>query len=179
MDEYLSVAYKSDIAFENLISYFEKQDEKVVICMFGDHHPSVTSFLTADDAGGTLTKEEQYMNRYKTPFVIWANYDIEEAEGLDIGMSYLGVLLQEKAGVNLTPYFLFLEKQMKEAAKMLGGDLYILPSSVHEVIVVPAVVIDPTKAADMVREINQTVVEPREFLSDMVLKYAGGKITEV
>ncbi|MBR1771054.1 MAG: LTA synthase family protein [Lachnospiraceae bacterium] len=113
LDEYLSAAYKSDQAFENLLAYFEKQEDKVVICMFGDHHPFVTDLLPANTANGSLTKAEQYMNRYKTPFVIWANYDIAEACDLDISVNYLGGLVMDTAGVPLSPFFAFLQEQEK------------------------------------------------------------------
>ena len=36
---------------------------------------------------------------YKVAFVIWANYDIPEQAELDIGMSYLGGLLLDVAGI--------------------------------------------------------------------------------
>ena len=60
-----------------------------------------------------------------------------------------------------------------------GSDLYILPSSIHEVIVTPVANLSPKNVVNMVREINRDVVSEDEFLSDTVLKYAGGKITEV
>lgn len=107
MDEYLSLAKISDEAFENLVTYFADQDEKVIICMFGDHHPFVTSILTPYASN---TESENMMNMYKTPFVIWANYDIEEAEGLDISANYLGGMLLEQAGIPLSPWFAFLRE---------------------------------------------------------------------
>ena len=116
-DIYLSLIYETDKAFAELVHYFEKQDERVIICMFGDHQPKFDDGDFYEDIYRQtegLSKEEQKRNLYKTPFVIWANYDIEEAEDLDIGMNYLGVLLQQTAGVELTPYFRFLKNQMTE-----------------------------------------------------------------
>ncbi|MBR1771025.1 MAG: LTA synthase family protein [Lachnospiraceae bacterium] len=116
-DIYLSLVYESDRAFGELIDYFAAQEEKVVICMFGDHQPKFESETFYEDIYRQtpgLTEEERKRNLYKTPFVIWANYDIDEAEGMEIGMSYLGVLLQRTAGVELTPFAHFLEEQMRE-----------------------------------------------------------------
>lgn len=116
-DIYLSLIYETDRAFGELIRYFEAQDEKVIICMFGDHQPKFFAENFYEDIYRQtpgLSDTDKTLNLYKTPFVIWANYDIEEAEGLDIGMSYLGILLQETAGVEITPFGRFLEKQMAE-----------------------------------------------------------------
>jgi hypothetical protein len=111
IDEYLSLIKISDEAFEDLIGYFEKQDEKVIICMFGDHQPYLSRTIVGDE---DQLSAEQKLNMYKTPFVIWANYDIDEADDYDISMNYLGGLLLRTAGLPLSPYFTFLEKQREE-----------------------------------------------------------------
>lgn len=52
---------------------------------------------------------------------------------------------------------------------MLKSDLYILPSSIHEIIVLPVDFRDDvTGLKDMVNTVNQTQVLPEEFLSDSV-----------
>ena len=113
---YLSLIKESDEAFEQLIAYFEAVDEPVVICMFGDHQPKLQDSFYEEIYSKTegLKEEDKVMNQYKTPFVIWANYDIEEQEGLDIGMGYLGALLMKTADVPASPYFSFLQDYMKE-----------------------------------------------------------------
>ena len=70
------------------------------------------------------------------------------------------------AGVIMYPGFL------DEAAEKIGGDFHILPSSLHEVILVP----DDGDAkaavlADMVQEVNATQVSPEDQLSDHVYHY--------
>jgi hypothetical protein len=111
VDEFLSLIKISDEAFEELIDYFEKEDEKVIICMFGDHQPYVSSMIVGEE---DELSAEQKMNMYKTPFIIWANYDIEESDDYDISMNYLGGLLLRTAGVPLSPYFTYLEKLREE-----------------------------------------------------------------
>lgn len=102
---YLSLLEKSDEAFEYLIDYFKSKEEPVIICMFGDHWPTIEDELLArmeknsgEDELGILTKE------YQTPFLIWANYDIEEKTYENISANYLSTLLLETAGVPLTDY---------------------------------------------------------------------------
>ena len=54
---------------------------------------------------------------------------------------------------------------------MMGSDLYILPSSIHEVLAVSAEDRDLEDLEEMVRSVNQTDVSPEEVLSDNVYKY--------
>lgn len=117
VDIYLSLVYETDKAFEELITYFEEQDEKVIVCMFGDHQPKFESTNLYEEIyrqTDGLTEEDKKLNLYKTPFVIWANYDIPEAEGLNISTNYLGVLLQQTAGVELTGQFAYLADLCEE-----------------------------------------------------------------
>lgn len=110
IDEYLTLVKISDGAFADLVGYFEEQDEKVIICMFGDHQPWLSELITGADGNGGSSDAKELMKMYKTPFVIWANYDIEEEDGYDISINYLGGLLQKTAGVPMSPYFMYLEK---------------------------------------------------------------------
>ena len=44
------------------------------------------------------------MLRYQVPYVIWANYDIEEATDVETSLNYLGAQVLSIAGVPLSPY---------------------------------------------------------------------------
>ncbi len=114
LDVYLSLVKVSDEAFSELIAYFEEEEEKVIILMFGDHQPSIRGVTTYLEEAGKNPGPLERMLLYKTPFVIWANYDIEEAEGYDISMNYLGGLLMETAGMELSPYFAYLRNLRQE-----------------------------------------------------------------
>ena len=43
------------------------------------------------------------------PFIIWANFDIEEEHNIEISANYLSDLVFEKAGIQLSPYQQYLE----------------------------------------------------------------------
>ena len=61
---------------------------------------------------------------------------------------------------------------LKKFAEKIGGDFYILPSSVHEVIFIPANVdMNARYLIQMVKEVNATEVSPDEVLSDNVYMY--------
>lgn len=58
-----------------------------------------------------------------------------------------------------------------ELAERLGSDLYILPSSIHEVLLLPVSMGTPEELAGIVKEVNRTLVLPEERLSDRVYRY--------
>ncbi len=64
-------------------------------------------------------------------------------------------------------------KTMREAAETIGGDFMILPSSVHELVLVPSTGKpgEAVQMARMVREINKTEVAEDEILSCHVYRY--------
>ena len=54
----------------------------------------------------------------------------------------------------------------------MDDDYYVLPSSVHEVLIVPAEYVRNRQMLDeMVREVNQVCVEEEEILSDHAYYY--------
>ena len=62
---------------------------------------------------------------------------------------------------------------LQKTAKLLQEDFYILPSSVHEVIVLPVSAAGERQSMrEMVREINSTQVAPEEVLSDNLYFYS-------
>ncbi len=69
---------------------------------------------------------------------------------------------------------LLYKNVLKNFAKEKEDDLYILPSSTHELILIPARVVWYTGIEHlkrMVKEVNSTQVEPEEVLSDNVYMY--------
>ena len=114
MEIYLSLMRESDSAFKSLIKYFNEVDEKTIILFFGDHQPhdyAIRSLLEQNGYG--FTKEEMDQNRRIVPYVLWANYPIEEQEELDISANFLSSLLMETAGLEQSPYGYFLSNLRK------------------------------------------------------------------
>lgn len=67
---------------------------------------------------------------------------------------------------------LFYPGQLDEIAQQVGGDYYIIPSSIHEVILVPDDGSIEREALDsMIREVNTTVVNPEDRLADDAYHY--------
>ena len=117
VDQYLSLIKQSDNAFRYLINYFSQVEEPTMILLFGDHQPQVaTSFYTkmlggSEDTWDAATAQK----RQAVPFVIWANYDIPEAEGVELSLNYLSALLMDTANLPMTGYQKYLARLWKAA----------------------------------------------------------------
>lgn len=107
LEQYLSLIKRTDQALENLIDYFAGQKEKTIIVFFGDHQPadSVAAPVLALNGKdvNSLNSEDQRL-RYQVPYVIWANYDIEEGTGEDTSANYLAARVLQTAGVPTSAY---------------------------------------------------------------------------
>ncbi len=109
---YLNLIKKSDEALEELVNYFSNVDEPTIIVLYGDHQPNVESgFYTAlrqlnDETGlSGLIKSER---KYRIPFMIWANYDIEEQTDVEISLNYLAAYMKQSLGMPMTGFDKYL-----------------------------------------------------------------------
>ena len=67
---------------------------------------------------------------------------------------------------------LFYPGQLEAIAQQMGSDFFVLPSSVHETLILPDDgTAEPGSLQFMVREINQSTVAPEDRLSDFVYHY--------
>jgi hypothetical protein len=107
-EQYLSLIKRSDEAFRNLCEYFSGQDEKTIILMFGDHQPADYVVRSIQQISENSLEGQQ--QRYLVPYVMWANYDIEEREGSISSPNYMAIPLLEEAGIPLTGYQKFLKE---------------------------------------------------------------------
>lgn len=117
LEQYLSLMKVTDSEFENLVNYFSNVDEKTVIVFFGDHQPNnavAGPILSANGIDSEDMTMEQLNSRYEVPYVVWANYDIEEAKNADTSLNYLGAEVLEISGVPTSDYQNFLLELKKE-----------------------------------------------------------------
>lgn len=112
---YVNLMKISDDAFGELVGYFEKVENPVIICLFGDHQPILKdSYYEAAFAGNEMSEQEMNLQKYIVPYVIWANYDVDwEAYG-DMSANYLPAVLTESAGLQLPPFYQYLMELYEE-----------------------------------------------------------------
>lgn len=119
---YLTLIHESDRALARFINYFREHEEPTIICFFGDHQPMLENeFLEemCEKNFSELTLEEQ-QKLYMVPFLIWANYDIEEKVMDDTSLNYLGSILCDEAGIPLTAYQKYL-LQLKDEIPVVNA----------------------------------------------------------
>lgn len=111
LPNYLSLLKLSDEAIEYLINYFTTADENTIIVFFGDHQTTNSVMAPIWKLNGkssdSLSVEEQNL-RYKVPFFIWANYDIEECSGVETSANFLGIKTLQAANLPLSDYATYL-----------------------------------------------------------------------
>lgn len=114
---YVNLIKLTDTAFEKLIDHYKNSDRPTVVVFFGDHQPDPNVYDIMWSQNGksadTLDKEDTF-NTYRVPFIIWANYDIEEKSGLEISDNYLGNMTLKAAGIPLTKYRTFTDEFSKK-----------------------------------------------------------------
>ena len=100
----------SDEALAELLEYFAREEEPVLLVFFGDHQPILETELTEKLLGSELSAltVEQVQQRYQCPFFIWSNYDCESEWIEAMSVNYLPALILEKAGLEQPLYYEFL-----------------------------------------------------------------------
>ena len=79
-----------------------------------------------------------------------------------------GLVYRENGLVKVNPR----PELLKDLATAIGSGMYIIPSSIHEVILVPSVNCDDGESIrQMIREVNDTQVEMEEILSYSLYYY--------
>lgn len=99
VNQYLSLIRKSDEAFGEMVEYFKNVDEKTVIVMFGDHLPGFASSVFNEIYEKGDKEQELKALKYTVPFIIWANYDIEQKEIPVTSANYLSSYLMDIVGM--------------------------------------------------------------------------------
>ncbi|HOQ14888.1 MAG TPA: sulfatase-like hydrolase/transferase, partial [Bacillota bacterium] len=124
---YLSLLRESDNALRELCDYLKTYDDKTIVLFFGDHQPAdIVANPILKLNGKTIDEDsvEEREIRYIVPFVLWANYDIEEAEVDAISANYLSTLLLKTAGIELTTQQKFLYS-LYEKYPVITANCYI------------------------------------------------------
>ncbi|MCD7818281.1 MAG: LTA synthase family protein [Lachnospiraceae bacterium] len=124
-EKYLTLMNETDKALQELVEYFEEQDEPTIILMFGDHQPSdyITNQIRRICGVSDPETVEEIQQGYRVPFVIWANYDLDSEYYEGISVNYLSGILLEAAGVPLTDYQTYLSELM-ETLPVINANAY-------------------------------------------------------
>ena len=136
LNQYLTLIKIADESLKYLIDYFSEQEESTIIVMFGDHQPYVEDDFYKELLSQNyedITSKEAIERKYITPFMIWANYDIDTEKYkniTDISANYLASLVLDVANIQKTPYLEFLD-QMQEEIPIITGNGYVDKNGIY------------------------------------------------
>ncbi len=114
MNIYFQTENESDTALEKLIEYLERYDQKIILLFFGDHQPNT--------GNEDIIKDEE--NKWKVPYLIWTNYDIDEVEYGETSAIYLQSILMEVAGLPKDSYTNYIS-ELRTQIPILTANYYI------------------------------------------------------
>lgn len=147
----ISVNELHDIAIGNM--------DKVTPPVFSSMS-SVIGSLLLDDMPGDMTEEEKKAMLSEFVFADDAMFVLTNTQKLNGAAEVLN------------------RDVMERIIGQIGKDFFILPSSIHEVLIVPATPdMEVSMLENMVREVNQTQVSPEDRLSDNVYVYTKDGLT--
>lgn len=124
LNKYLSLMYETDQDVASLLSELSQSDRKTIVVFWGDHQPNdyvVRPIYKEYGLDFDNQTYEQQQQRQKTPFFIWANYDIHEQTNVEISLNYLNILLFETAGLQLDEYQTFRKNLWQGQIPMMNA----------------------------------------------------------
>lgn len=124
LNKYLSLMYETDQDVASLLSELSQSDRKTIVVFWGDHQPNdyvVRPIYKEYGLDFDNQTYEQQQQRQKTPFFIWANYDIQEQTNVEISLNYLNILLFETAGLQLDEYQTFRKNLWQGQIPMMNA----------------------------------------------------------
>ncbi len=117
LNNYLSLMKISDSSIQYLTDYFSDADEDTMIVFFGDHQPTnsvVSNIWKLNGKNGSALSADDEACRYKVPYFIWCNFEIETETGADTSSNFLAAKLLETAGIPMTAYENYLMELSKD-----------------------------------------------------------------
>lgn len=138
---YETLLANSDLAIEELINHYRNSKESVIICLYGDHLPKLNEDfvlnLIKEGYDNSLTPEENEEKRFKIPFFIWSNMDIENEikphyinGEISSSTNYLGVVTRAMAGLKLSAFDKYL-LLLREKVPVVNESGYVVDGRWH------------------------------------------------
>lgn len=123
--DYLTLQKISDNALQYLVESLKKINSKTVLVVFGDHQPRLNDAFYNELAEDNSLESQQL--RYKVPFLVWANYDVDIGEqNIPLtSLNYLAEYMFEVSGIPKPAYFEFLSDIRKDISAINRNGYYM------------------------------------------------------
>lgn len=109
LEQYIDLTNKTDLALTELFEYFERVEDDVVILIFGDHQPKLADSVYEKMYDSSFETIDEKQLKYKVPFLVWTNYNIENQFVEQTSLNYLSSYLLKAANIEMSPYNSFLD----------------------------------------------------------------------
>ena len=128
LNKYLSLMYETDQDVASLLSELSQSDRKTIVVFWGDHQPNdyvVRPIYKEYGLDFDNQTYEQQQQRQKTPFFIWANYDIDAKSDVEnVSANYLSSLMLQQTNLKMSRYNEFL-LNMRNEVPALNANGYV------------------------------------------------------
>lgn len=133
-EQYLSLMKDSDDALRYFLNELKKFDEPMMVVMFGDHMPNLETGFYEELYGKPLSSisYEESLSRYKIPFMIWTNYEMDAADKSEIKTSpcFLSNKMMEIAKLPKSRVQQYLD-ELQESMIQINPAVYTAPNGDH------------------------------------------------
>ncbi len=121
LKNYLNLEEVSMEALKALLEYFSAVDNHVIIVFWGDHCPALRYF------GVDPTTNEEIIQEYQTPILVWNNYGAEFDFGADVAAYRFTPMFLQQLGMATDPYMNYVATA--DVPTMVSGNICIDPET--------------------------------------------------
>jgi len=126
--------FDADKQLGRLVEFVEGLDTPTIIVFFGDHQPILGQHEELIfQSLGFLTHQEEFLwdledrvKMFTTPYLVWANYDLNTEPWGDISTFFLGALVAQASGINLNYHYAYI-LAASEYFRAFTNELYLNP----------------------------------------------------
>lgn len=111
------------------------------------------------------------MKNVMLEFIAHSSATVDELYDYDIGPVDMKMLVVTNRKATDGASVILCNDVIKEIQRQVGEDFVVIPSSRHEVIIIPADEVDPAMLKDLVEQVNREQVSREDFLADNVYFY--------
>lgn len=126
VNNYFDGIRQSSEALEELLLSLKNDDEPIIVIAFGDHNPFLCENELGFDAMGVDVKSDTfnaYANKYRTPYIVWANDKAKEVTGDEfvgngptLSPQYLMVHILNRLGIGGPRYMQIKNNELKSVS---------------------------------------------------------------
>ena len=132
VNSFMQGIFDADKQLGRLVNFIYNRDTPTIVVFFGDHLPILgTHADRIFEQLGFLTSQDDFswdlqdrVNVFHTPYLVWANYDIELGDWGNLSTYFLGAQVARASGITINRYYAYL-LQSREYFRGLTNYLYI------------------------------------------------------